>query len=603
MKAAIPLFPFIPPSHHPAMSKLSVEEIKAQSRGLRGRIAETIASGAAHFEEEEFQLMKFHGSYQQDDRDLRGERRKQGLDKAWSFMIRSKMPGGRLTAAQYLIHDDLAEKLGNRNMRLTTRQGIQLHGVLIGGLKEVISSVVRSGLTTWGACGDVVRNTMGPASPIDDPAHRDAQSLAEEISVTLLAKSTAYSEIWLDGEKLDLNATQDRTDEIYGTEYLPRKFKIGIAIPPRNDVDIFSQDIGLAPVVSDGVVTGYNFWVGGGFGMTHGMENTRPALAKPLGFVARSQVVSAVRGVVLTQRFHGNREDRKQSRLKYLVEKQGIDWIRDQVLGHMEPGSRIEPLVPMVFTTVSDRIGWHEQGDGRLFRCVHVPQGRIEDCPDGRRYRSAFRELAESFGLPMVVTPNVNLIWHDISPERREAVDGILRQHGLPDESEFTAARQVGHACVALPTCGLSLSESERVFQGLMDSIDGILRDLGLADEPLLVRMTGCPNGCARPYNADIALVGRAPKKYALYVGGSHRGDRLAGLHQKSIGFDEIPGAIRELLEGFVRERLPGETFTDYWGRTQELGPEPDPMQFHLELTERAARRAGGGGDGAAAEG
>lgn len=578
------------------MSKLSVEEIKAQSRGLRGRIVETIESGATHFEEEEYQLMKFHGSYQQDDRDLRPERRKQGLDKAWSFMIRSKMPGGRLTAEQYIVHDDLAEKLGNRNMRLTTRQGIQLHGILIGGLKEVIASVVSTGLTTWGACGDVVRNTMGPASPIDDVAHRDAQRLTEEITVIFLAKATSYAEIWLDGEKLDLNQTQDAPDEIYGTEYLPRKFKIGISIPPRNDVDIFSQDIGMAPVVVDGVVTGYNLWVGGGFGMTHGMENTRPVLAKPLGFVARPHVVSAVKGIVLTQRFHGNREDRKQSRLKYLVEKQGIEWMREQVASHMDAGSRIEPLVPMTFTTVSDQIGWHEQGDGRLFRCVHVPQGRIEDREDGRHFRSAFRELAENLGLPSIVTPNANLIWHDIEPARREAVEAVLKKHGLPDESQFTAARQVGHACVALPTCGLSLAESERVFSGLLDSVDDILRDLGLADEPLLIRMTGCPNGCARPYNSDIAFVGRAPKKYAMYVGGSHRGDRLAGLYQKSIGFDDIPAAIRALLDAFARDRQPGETFTDYWGRTQEIGPEPDPMQFHLELTERAARRAESGG-------
>jgi sulfite reductase beta subunit-like hemoprotein len=580
------------------MSKLSVEEIKAQSRALRGRIVETMESGVTHFEEEEYQLMKFHGSYQQDDRDLRSERRKQDLDKAWSFMVRSKMPGGRLTAEQYLMHDDLAEKLGNRNMRLTTRQGIQLHGILMGSLKEVISSVVGSGLTTWGACGDVVRNTMGPASPIDDAAHRDCQILAEELSRTFLAKSTAYSEIWLDGEKLALDAAGDVPDEIYGTEMLPRKFKIGIAIPPRNDVDIFSQDVGMAPVMEGGQVAGYNVWVGGGFGMTHGMENTRPVLAKPLGFVARAHVVGAVKAVVLTQRAHGNREDRKQSRLKYLIENRGIDWMREQVAQRMDAGSAIEPLRPMTWTTVSDQIGWHEQGDGRLFRCVHVPQGRIEDCADGRHFRAAFRELAESLGLSSVVTPNANLIWCNIDPAQRGAVDAVLEKHGVPNEAEFTAARQVGHACVALPTCGLSLAESERVFGELLDSIDDILRDLGLASEPLLVRMTGCPNGCARPYNADFAFVGRAPKKYAMYVGGSHRGDRLAGLYQKSVGFDDIPAAMRTILESFARDRSPGETFTDYWGRTQELGPEPDPMQFHLELTERAARRAEAGAGG-----
>jgi len=586
------------------MSKGSTEEIKITSRGLRGTIAQALADPAiTHIDDSDSVLLKHHGSYQQDDRDLRAQLAKEKKDKAWSFMVRSKMPGGRVTAAQWLIHDDLCTKAAG-TIRLTTRQGIQLHGVLKGHLKEVIAGINRSGLTTIGACGDVVRNTMGPASPFKDFIHEDVQLLAQEISRRFLWRSSGYSEIWLDGEKLDLlsecQLPPEVEDPIYGKVWLPRKFKIGIAIPPRNDVDIFSNDVGLVPHVVNGAVEGYSLFVGGGFGMSHGQLATRPFLARPLGYVIRAGVAAAVEAVVTTQRDFGNREDRKQARLKYLVESRGIDWFRSEVQRRV-PGVEILPVKEFRFDTVEDELGWHEQGDGKWFCGVYVSQGRIKDA-DGPRYRSAFREIAQSLRLPFVITPNANLIIGDIAPEQRAAVVAILAKNSVPFPAGMTATRKVAHACVALPTCGLSLSESERVFGSVLDGIDGILRELKLENEPILIRMTGCPNGCARPYNADIAFVGRAPGKYAMFVGGSIRGDRLAGLEKKVVALADIPNTVRPLLEDFAKNRVNGERFTDFWGRTRVNGEAPAPEQFHVEFTERAAKKAASESDAQPAE-
>lgn len=572
------------------MSQSNVEVIKEQSRSLRGTVPQTLQSDATHFSDEEYQLLKFHGTYQQDDRDLRNERKKAGLDKAWMFMVRSKIPGGALNATQYLLHDKMADDLGNGTIRITNRQGFQMHGVLKGSLKDCIARIVRGGLTTWGACGDVVRNTMAAAAPFQTPAYQDVQAFARALSDTFLPASTAYSEIWLDGQKLDLGQ-EDRPEPIYGKHYLPRKFKIGIAIPPVNDADIFTQDIGFAAHVVNGRVAGYNVYAGGGFGMSHGQTQTYPVLAKPLFHIPAEHAVQAAIAIVTTQRDYGNREDRKQARLKYTIEKRGLDWFRSEVLSRM-PGVPTEPIKPLTFTTVGDYLGWHEQGDGKWFVGIWVEQGRIKDT-DKVRYRTAFREIAQQFAPPVRLTPNANLIFHDIAPENKDAIESILRRHHVPVPGEMTAARQTSHACVALPTCGLALAESERVLGGLMDQIDATIRELGLEKEPLLIRMTGCPNGCGRPYNADFGFVGRAPKKYAFYLGGSSRGDRLAGLEKKSVSEEEIPGLVRQFLEDFKARRQPGESFTDFIGRTHTLGQAPHPDQFHVEFTARAEALAG----------
>ena len=570
------------------MSSKNVEEIKAESRSLRGTIQESLAEGSSHFSEDEYQLLKFHGTYQQDDRDQRAARKAQNQDKAWIFMVRSKLPGGDLSAAQYLEHDKIAGELGNGTLRITTRQGFQTHGILKGDLKECIRRINASGVTTWGACGDVVRNTIAPAAPIDNPAHRDAQRLAKEISQAFLARSTAYADIWLNDEKLNPAGTSGSSSEalgtkeepIYGKQYLPRKFKIAIAIPPRNDVDVYANDLGFIAQVEAGEVKGYTVVVGGGFGMTHGKQDTYPVLAKPLGYVDRDQVIQTAVAVVTVQRDFGNRTDRKRARLKYLIDERGIEWFRQEVQARLSFG--LQPPKEVRWNTVSDLLGWHQQGDGKLFCGIWIQEGRIQDA-EGVNTRSAFAKIAQEFGFPVRLTTNCNLTFYNIDPAQKSAVDKILTEHGIQRPGDLTPVRQLAQACVALPTCGMALAESERVFPGVLDKIEEVMVELGLSEEPILIRMTGCPNGCARPYNADIAFVGRAPGKYALYVGGSLTGERLVGLQQKSVTLAEIPDRVRELLEDFVRDRFQGETFTDYWGRTHVNGPRPKPEQFHVE--------------------
>jgi sulfite reductase (ferredoxin) len=570
------------------MSSKNVEEIKAESRALRGRIQETLATGSSHFSEDEYQLLKFHGTYQQDDRDQRATRKAQNQDKAWMFMVRSKLPGGDLTAAQYLEHNKVAGDLGNGTLRITTRQGFQTHGVLKGDLKECIRRINESGVTTWGACGDVVRNTIAPAAPINDPAHRDAQQLAKEISQAFLARSTAYADIWLNDQKVNSVGMSSRSSEaigttdepLYGKHYLPRKFKIAIAIPPRNDVDVYANDLGFIAQVERGEVKGYTVVVGGGFGMTHGKQDTYPALAKPLTYVRRDQVIQTAVAVVTVQRDFGNRTDRKRARLKYLIEEKGIDWFKQEVQARLP--FALQPPKQVRWDTVSDLLGWHEQGDGKLFCGIWIQEGRIKD-GEGVNIRSAFAKIETEFGFPVHLTTNCNLIFYNIDPAQKAAIDKILVEHGIQRPEDLTLVRQLGQACVGLPTCGLALAESERAFPGVLDKIEETMAELGISQEPILIRMTGCPNGCARPYNADIAFVGRAPGKYALYVGGSITGERLVGLQQKSVTLAEIPDRVRDLLEDFVRDRFEGETFSDYWGRTHVNGPEPKPEQFHVE--------------------
>jgi sulfite reductase beta subunit-like hemoprotein len=570
------------------MGKRNVEDIKRESRHLRGTIAETLKSDVDHFQEDEYQLLKFHGTYQQDDRDIR-----KGKDRKYIFMVRSRIPGGRLTAAQYLMHDRCADDFGGGTIRITSRQGFQMHHVVKGNLRDYIRKINESGIATWNACGDVCRNHMATPIPLDTPAHRDVQQLSGDLVRALGARSRAYAEIWLNGERLNSVPTDDGPEEepVYGDTYLPRKFKIGAAVPPRNDVDIFTNDIGLAPHVAGDVVEGYTLWTGGGFGMTHGKSETYPVLAQPFAHVRRADLINVIRAIVTTQRDFGDRENRRRARLKYTIETMGFDRFREEVQSRV-PDVTLEPPRNVEWNSVGDMIGWHEQGDGKLFVCIYVPDGRIADWKGGPQQRSAFRAIAERIGCPIRNTPNTNILFHDVEPAQRAEIDAILKEFKVEIGDHLTDARQTSQACVALPTCGLALAESERVFQELMDQIDTILRELGMEHEPLLVRMTGCPNGCARPYNADIAFVGRSPGKYALYIGGSHRGDRLAVLYLKTVAMEEIPDRMRALLTEFRGGRAGAESFTDWWGRTHTDGEQPHPSQFHEELQERAERLA-----------
>ncbi len=565
------------------MSSNPIEQIKEESRQLRGTLAAALRDAAsAHLSDTDAQILKFHGSYQQDDRDRRAERRKAGLDKDWIFMIRTKTPGGRLSAAQYLTLDRLAETVGNGTLRITTRQGIQLHGIRKLDLRRAVAEIISSGILTWGACGDVVRNTLATPVPAAGSIHRELQELASELGQIFFSRSQAYSEVWIDGEPLPLgDGSPGEEEPIYGATYLPRKFKIAIALPPRNDVDVFSNDLGLVAHASGQEVEGYTLLVGGGHGMTHGLRQTQPHLAEALFYVPKERVREVAVAVVTAQRDHGNREDRKRSRLKYLLLDRGIDWLRGEVASRLSFAP--EPPRPFSFTTVADPLGWHEQGDGKLFLGLFVQNGRILDREEGPRLRQALRQAAIDFGLPIRLTANGNLFLADVAREQKAQLEELFAKHGVSTAPPRTVARGISHACVALPTCGLALAESERVFPSVMEQIDRTLEELGLRDEPILIRMSGCPNGCSRPYNADLSFVGRSPGKYAFYAGGSVAGDRLAGLERRSVAFEEIPDLIRGYLEAFARDRLPEESFSQYWARTRPRGPLPSPDQFHEE--------------------
>ncbi len=569
------------------MSKGSkLEAIKKNSNYLRGTIREQLESDVSYFDEENFQLLKFHGTYQQDDRDLRVERRKAKMERAYIMMVRCKIPAGRVTADQYLILDENADRFGNGTLRITSRQGIQFHNVLKDDLKSCIREINESGLTTLGACGDVMRNVVATPNPLRTPAHDDIPVLANDLVDAFSPKTSAYTEIWLDGEKVELGPDEE-VEPVYKDCYMPRKYKIGIGVPPRNDVDVLSHDVGLVPHVENGTLEGYSVFVGGGFGMSHNKQETYPRLARPLFFVPRPDLMDAMHAILSIQRDYGNRENRKRARMKYLVDERGIDWMRQQTLERMKQGVKTSEVKPIKWETVHDMLGWHEQGDGQLFRGIWIPDGRIKD-EEEVQYRSGLREVTKRFGFPIRLTPNCNFIIHDIDPSMKDEVDDILSKHNIPKPETLTEARKTSMACVSLPTCGLGLAESERVFSGVMDKVDDILHELGLDKDQILIRMTGCPNGCARPYNADLAFVGKSPGKYVFYVGGSHTGERMAAMEKKVVNIDDIPSLVRSYLETYVENRLERESFTDYWGRTKLNGNgEAQPEQFHKEPSER----------------
>ncbi|MBI3828201.1 MAG: NADPH-dependent assimilatory sulfite reductase hemoprotein subunit [Planctomycetes bacterium] len=564
-----------------------VEGVKRNSNKLRGTIKETLASGATHFEGPNANLIKFHGMYQEDDRDERSARMKAKQDPKHILMVRTKIPGGQVTAEQYLALDGMADKLANGTLRITTRQDIQFHGVLMSGVKELIAAISHARLTTFGGCGDVERNIMCTAIPRKTAMHAELFETAKAISNALLPKTNAYFQIWLDGEKLKLE-DEPAIDPIYTDAYLPRKFKTAMMIPPDNDVDIHAHDLGFVAHLKDGAIEGYTVLAGGGFGMDHGKKATYPFLAVPLFYVKKEHAMEAAKAVITFFRDYGDRGDRKHARLKYVIAEKGIEFVRTRIKWRIN--CPVEDPRPFTLGSIEDKLGWHDQGDGKRFCGVRVEYGRIKDFENGPRYRSAFRALTQRFKAPIRFTPNQNIVFGDLNPGDKAAFDAILKEHGIPFAETLTQARKMSIACVALPTCHLALSESERAMPGLMDEIDALLRELKLEQEHILFRMTGCPNGCARPYNADFAFVGRGPEKYAVYIGGSYRGDRMAGLAFRSVNVEEIAAKIRPFLEQYVGKRTPGETFTDYWGRTHANGPAPHPDQFHEELEERAKR-------------
>jgi len=538
-----------------------VEAAKRKGRHLRGSIAETLASDATHFEHDDIQLLKFHGTYQQDSRDERRGREAAGAEKAYSFMVRVAIPAGAMTADQYLGLERIADQHANGTLRVTTRQGFQFHGVLKGDLKATIAGVNQELLTTIAACGDVERNVMGCSAPLADADHAAVRQVAEAIAGELRPGSRAYHEIWLDGEK---QISTEEEEPFYGDRYLPRKFKTAVGLSIDNCVDIYSHDVGLLAIVGDGRIQGFNLMVGGGLGMTHHKADTTARLAQPLGFVPTANGVEAVRLVAAIFRDHGNRSDRRHARLKYLIAEWGMDRFREEF--QQRASFRLTPPVPLPSLPFHDHLGRHRQSDGRWFYGVFIQSGRIVDSPEVH-LKTALHEIVTRFRPGVRLTGQQNLLLTDLDLEGVQQVELLLRRHGVTPAQELSAARRFSMACPALPTCGLAVAESERAIPGLLDQFEAELESLGLREAPLTIRMTGCPNGCARPYTADLAFVGRSLGLYNVYVGGGLAGDRLVDLYRADVHEDDLLPALRPLLARWATERLDGEGLGDFYQR------------------------------------
>ncbi len=561
------------------MSKLHPnEQLKQSSRQLRGTLVEGLADGATGaFSDEDTQLTKFHGFYQQDDRELRNERRRQKLEPLYSFMVRVRLPGGVCTPEQWLILDRLAGDYANGTLRLTTRQTFQFHGILKRDLKAHLQGLDRALLDCIAACGDVNRNVISTANPHRSPVHHRTYELAGAISQHLLPKTRAYYEIWLDQEQVAGNAAED--EPIYGKTYLPRKFKIALAVPPDNDVDVLAHDLGFVAIVEDGEQLGYNVTVGGGMGMSHGEPKTFPRLADVMGFCTSEQVVAVAEQVVCVQRDYGDRTDRKHARLKYTIEDRGLDWFRTEVERRL--GYALAAPRPFRFDTNGDRYGWHKEADGRWHYTLFVENGRVADFPD-YPLQTGLREIASVHQGEFALTCNQNLIIAGVKPARKRGIDQLLRQYGLIGEWAPSALRRASMACVALPTCGLAMAESERYLPELIGKLDAVMRDAGLADDPIVVRMTGCPNGCARPYLAEIGFVGKGPGKYNLYLGGDYTGQRLNRPYRENIDEAEILATLDPLIRRYGSERGPDERFGDFLIRDGVVEPMRSGREFQI---------------------
>ncbi|HEX5180731.1 MAG TPA: NADPH-dependent assimilatory sulfite reductase hemoprotein subunit [Gemmatimonadaceae bacterium] len=548
-----------------------VEDIKAASDGLRGSIGDELGDGGTHFSETGRQLLKFHGAYEQDDRDERRARKDVGGEPAYSFMVRAKLPGGVLTGRQYQVFDALAGRYGNGTLRITTRQDFQLHGVIKGELKPAIAAINAALVTTLGACGDVVRNVIACPAPIEDPLRAEVLAIAGRLSAHLLPSTRAYHEIWLDGERIPDAGDERPIDPLYGTRYLPRKFKIGFGFPDDNCSDVHSNDLGFLTLRTGNALEGFDVLVGGGLGATHGKPETYPRLASPLAFVRREELCRVSEAVVAVHRDYGDRSNRRHARLKYVIDDHGLPWFRARV--EEAVGHELEPPRNVDVTDIHDHLGWHRQEDGWWFYGMYVENGRIRDT-EATRWRTALRDIVTRVRPEVGVrlTPQQNVLITGIDERRRPLVERILADHGVPEAARLTPVRRWAMACPALPTCGLALAESERALPDVLTSLERELERLGIPDAHLTVRMTGCPNGCARPYTADLAFVGRSADRYTVYVGGTMLGTRLGVQYADLVRRADLVAVLLPLLERYRAERLPNENFGDYVHR---VGVEP----------------------------
>jgi sulfite reductase (ferredoxin) len=555
--------------------KLSkVELLKESSQQLRGTLAEELLNDRPEFSDDAATLLKHHGSYLQDDRDTRRAKGEDGKAKGkqYSCMVRTAIPGGRLTAQQLLAELDLCELLANGTLRITSRQGLQLHGVLKSNLKASIREINRIKLTTFAACGDVNRNVMACPAPVrNDAVRAGLQEMAAQLALHFRPKTTSYFDIWLkdeDGVEQEVGEFQPVDEPIYGPRYLPRKFKMGVGLPEDNCVDLYTQDLGLLAIVENGQIIGWNVLAGGGMGRTPSAEKTFPALAKRLCFATPEQVIAVCEAIVKVQRDFGNREDRKRARLKYLISDWGVAKFRETVEQYF--GGPLADPHPADVTGVDDHLGWHEQGDGRLFLGINVENGRIKD-EGSLRLKAGLRAILGRFGMEVRLTPLQSLILCDIDPADREEIERMMSEYGILRADQLSLLRRYAIACPAFPTCGLSITESERALPGVIDQLEVEVAKLGLQTSKLAVHMTGCPNGCARPYTPEVGLVGKAVGKYTVFVGGNPEGTRLAFIYRDMVPLEEIVPALVPLLQRYRVEREGSESFGDFCARR---GPE-----------------------------
>lgn len=549
---------------------MDVERIKTESRNLRGNIAEELISPASGVGGEAAQLLKFHGIYQQEDRDSRKTRKAEGLEDERTFMLRTKTPGGFVPATLYLALDELADRFGVGTIRITTREALQLHGVRKTDLRATIAEIARRLGSTLGACGDINRNVMASPAPFAAPAYRIARDAARALADLLTPRTGAYYEIWQDGESV--YSSEVETEPIYGTAYLPRKFKIAVAAPGDNSVDIYTHDLGVVPVLdAHGVLLGYDLTVGGGLGRTHNKPETFPRLADHFGFVEPHDLLAAARAIVIVQRDNGDRTNRRHARLKYLIADRGVEWFRGEV--ERISGVSIGPWRDVPPWTFHDYLGWHEQGDGKYFLGLPVLGGRIRD-GEPMQTKTALREIVTQHGFDVIFTPNQNVLIAGVPESARGNVDTILAARHVPVAGTIANIERRALACPALPTCSLALAEAERVLPELLRTAQRDLDELGLGDEQIAIRMTGCPNGCARPYMGEIGIVGVSADLYNVYIGGDANLTRLNELYREKVKAAAIPAILKTLFVDFKNLREAGESFGDFSLRVKRAGLE-----------------------------
>ncbi len=563
------------------VGKSKNEGIKDKSNYLRGGIKEgleNVITGA--LEEDDTQLTKFHGIYMQDDRDIRAGRRSKKLDKAYSFMARVRVPGGVCTPQQWLDMDYLSDNYANHTLKLTTRQAFQFHGIIKTNLRYTINAINKSCLDTLAACGDVNRNVMCNPNPYESVLHAPAQKLAEDISAHLSPRTSAYHEIWIDDEQVAGGKEEEDVEPIYGKLYLPRKFKTVVAIPPSNDVDIFAHCLGFIAIAENGKLTGYNVTVGGGLGMTHGDVETFPRTADVMAFCTPEQAVDVAEKIVIVQRDNGNRDERKNARFKYTVERMGVTKIRSEVERLL--GYKLQDAKPFTFTSTGDRYGWVKGVDGKWHVTLFIQNGRVKDTPEWKM-KTGLREIAKVHKGDFRLTNNQNVIIASIDEKDKPQIEKLLKEYKL-DSFDQSGLRRNSMACVALPTCGLALAESERYLPDLVTELEEEFEKAGLRNDDVVIRMTGCPNGCARPYLAEIGFVGTGPNKYNLYLGAAFNGSRLNKLYRESVDDKEIRTILKPMIHAYAKERNEGESFGDYVIRKGIVKATTAGNNFHKNL-------------------